>query len=384
MSTRIWQEFFVREDEDELLTITKENNTCRKRTDNLIMGYVIHIFVQNIGNIHYVNFKLKAKQSSDGTYKLYLSGFHDHQQRNTTSRRPSPIRENIIKLSDNGIITSQINKVIKALHPDLSIGTEVMYVARVHRQKDRSSIKFIQDLPQWSIRQLLSACKYSSVLAIDCTYKITTNELPLLVFGTSDYNRRFYPMGICLMSTDESANTFRTLFRGIQQWASAVSNQAYTISHVMADGASDLTSAMSEIPLAKRLICWFHMILEQYIFSTQLIFDDQIFTTAPHLMLLKWSADAELNDFRQYFEQEWISSLPNWYEGAACLAPSTNNGLELLNGRIKKDYTLRNRLPLSAFLKTAERMLTDWSKDSEEKPFQLHITYKDDLRLSAY
>ncbi|CAF5041678.1 unnamed protein product, partial [Rotaria sp. Silwood1] len=194
-------------------------------------------------------------------------------------------------------------------------------------------------------RQLLSVCKYSSVLAIDCTYKITTNELPLLVIETSDYNRRFYPMSICLISTDESADTFHTLFRGIQQWASVVNSHAYTISLVLADGAP----------------------VEQDIFSMQLIFDDKIFAIASCLMLSKWSADAELNDFRQYFEQEWILSLPYWYEEAACLAPSTNNGLESLNDRIKKDYTLRNRLPLSAFLKTAERMLIDWSKDIPSK-----------------
>ncbi|CAF1330962.1 unnamed protein product [Didymodactylos carnosus] len=183
------------------------------------------------------------------TYELYSSS-HDHQQRNQTTRLPSPIRENIIRTSDNGLVTSQINKVMKALHPGSSIDTKVMNVSRVHRQKDRSSIKFIQDLQQWcslrqnvpqpnkqhdifipyyvandvndlficlTTRQLLFACKYSSVLAVDCTYKITTNELPLLVFGTSDCNRRFYPMGICLISTDESADTFRTLFRGIQQ-----------------------------------------------------------------------------------------------------------------------------------------------------------------------
>ncbi|CAF4661478.1 unnamed protein product, partial [Didymodactylos carnosus] len=64
-------------------------------------------------------------------------------------------------------------------------------------------------------------------------------------------------MGICLISTDESADTFRALFR-IQQWASAVNTQAYTISHVMADVG--LTSATSEIPLASRLMCWLHMI----------------------------------------------------------------------------------------------------------------------------
>ncbi|CAF2610650.1 unnamed protein product [Rotaria sp. Silwood2] len=435
MSTRIWQDFFVCEHENELLAITKENNTCKKRTEQFNYGLCHTYICAEYRKYPLCKFQLKAKQSSDGTYQLYLSGSHDHQQRNTTTRLPSPIREVIIRLSDNGLVTSQINKVMKALHPDLSIDTKVMNVARVQRQKDSSSVKFIEDLQQWCLlrqnvpppdkqhdifipyyvandvndlficlttRQLLSACKYSSVLAIDCTYKITTNELPLLVFGTSDYNRRFYPMGICLISTDESADTFRTLFRGIQQWASAVNNQAYTISHVLADGAPGLTTAMSEIPLARRLMCWFHMIqkcrqhaklikdkkkwllVEQDIYSMQLIFDDQIFAIASRLMLLKWSADAELNDFRQYFEQEWILSLPYWYEGAACLAPSTNNGLESLNGRIKKDYTLRNRLPLSAFLKIAERMLIDWSKDSEEKPFQLHITYKDDLKLSAY
>ncbi|CAF0757739.1 unnamed protein product [Didymodactylos carnosus] len=87
------------------------------------------------------------------TYELYSSS-HDHQQRNQTTRLPSPIRENIIRTSDNGLVTSQINKVMKALHPGLSIDTKVMNVSRVHRQKDRSSIKFIQDLQQWcSLRQ---------------------------------------------------------------------------------------------------------------------------------------------------------------------------------------------------------------------------------------
>ncbi|CAF4811541.1 unnamed protein product, partial [Rotaria sp. Silwood2] len=44
-------------------------------------------------------------------------------------------------------------------------------------------------------------------------------------------------MGICLISTDQSADIFRTLSHGIQQWASAVNNQTYIISHVTADEA---------------------------------------------------------------------------------------------------------------------------------------------------
>ncbi|CAF0888783.1 unnamed protein product [Didymodactylos carnosus] len=282
--------------------------------------------------------QLKAKQPSGGTYKLYSSAVHDHQQRNPTTRLSSPIRENIIRMSDNALVTSQINKVMKALHPDLSIDTKKLQLWYSSRQNVPQPNKqhdifipyyVVNDVNDLFIclttRQLLSACKYSSVLAIDCTYKITTNELPLLVSGTSDCNRRFYPMGICLISTDESADTFRTVFRGIQQWVSAVNNQP-TQSHMLwlMDHLVSLTSAMSEISLARRLMCWFHMI-----------------------------------------------------------PPRTNNGLESLNGRIKKDYTLRNRLPLFAFFKTAERMLMDWSTDSK-KPFQLYTIYKDHLKLAAY
>ncbi|CAF1030184.1 unnamed protein product [Didymodactylos carnosus] len=280
-------------------------------------------------------------------------------------------------MSDNGLVTSQINKVMKALHPGLSIDTKQHDIFIPYYVANDVNDLFIC----LTTRQLLSACKYSFVLTIDCTYKITTNELPLLVFGTSNCNHRFYPMGICLISTDQSADTFRTLFRGIQQ--SAVNNQAYTISHVVADGSPGLTSAMSEISLARRLMYWFHMIrkcrehrkliknknkwllVEKDIFNAQLIFDDQILAIVTRFIM-------------------GIIGTVLIYERAVSLAPSTNNELESLNGRIKKDYTLRNRRPLSAFLKTAERMLIDWSTDSEKKPFQLHATYKNHLKLAAY
>ncbi len=65
-------------------------------------------------------------------------------------------------------------------------------------------------------RQLLSICKWSLTLADDCTYKITSCELPFLIFGTSDIYRRFFPMDLCLVSTDEVSETFATLLKGMQ------------------------------------------------------------------------------------------------------------------------------------------------------------------------
>ena len=80
--------------------------------------------------------------------------------------------------------------------------------------------------------------------ASNCTYKITENELPVLVFGTSNFNRHFCPLGLCLLSTDKAADTFKTLFRILKSCGPLIMQQLYDITHVMADGVPDITSAM--------------------------------------------------------------------------------------------------------------------------------------------
>ena len=76
--------------------------------------------------------------------------------------------------------------------------------------------------------------------------------------------------------------------------------------------------------------------------------------------------------FSNYFEQTWLFDLKFWYEGSAVGYPSTNNGLESLNNRIKQQYTLRNKLSLSKFLITLETMLRDWSRKSIDNEFQTY------------
>ncbi|CAF1220346.1 unnamed protein product [Didymodactylos carnosus] len=156
---------------------------------------------------------------------------------------------------ETGLLPHIIIKPIACIHEYFSrpyrheqnhADTKIKNIVQYSRSKTRKSIISIDDLQTWcnqylncsspdklhdafvpyyeaidinhificiTTRQLLSACKYSSTLAIDCTYKITWNELPLLVFGTSDLYRHFHPLGLCLISTDESADTFKTLFR---------------------------------------------------------------------------------------------------------------------------------------------------------------------------
>ncbi|CAF1011007.1 unnamed protein product [Didymodactylos carnosus] len=189
------------------------------------------------------------------------------------------------------------------VHPDLFIDSKIKSAVEYKQQQNRCRIKFIEELYSWcsqpvdvnntficlTTRQLLSTCKYSSVLYIDSTYKVTANELPLLVF----------------------------------------------VAHVMGDGAAGITGAMCELPLASRLMCWAHVILEQDIMQLQLSFSDQIFVTAASLMIKKWKLDKELEKFTDYFEQQWLTVLSFWYEGACILTSSTNNGLESLNEAVE-------------------------------------------------
>jgi len=42
----------------------------------------------------------------------------------------------------------------------------------------------------------------------------------------------------------------------------------------------------------------------------------------------------------------------HWFEGAAVVFPSANNGLEATNAVIKREHTLRERLPVGNFSAT--------------------------------
>ncbi|CAF0968322.1 unnamed protein product [Brachionus calyciflorus] len=73
-----------------------------------------------------------------------------------------------------------------------------------------------------------------------------------------------------------------------------------------------------------------------------------------------------------------IQLSPNngWYEGFSVNIPSTDNGLESINGEIKLIHTLRTRLSVNAFLSNLENMLRHWSKYTlKEKIFVGSVSF---------
>jgi hypothetical protein len=83
------------------------------------------------------------------------------------------------------------------------------------------------------------------------------------------------------------------------------------------------------------------------------------------LFFVKWSAkiDQRIDTFLSHFKSEWIVSTNYSYEGAAVGVPSTENGLESVNGIIKKLHILGELLSVSTFLRNAMKMMSNWSKD---------------------
>ncbi len=92
----------------------------------------------------------------------------------------------------------------------------------------------------FTTKHLIQQIQSTPLLQIDATYKITWNELPLLVFGASDGNRHFHPFGAALVSDDETSPCYEHLFQSLQQLSIQELQKPYSSGFIMADGASGM------------------------------------------------------------------------------------------------------------------------------------------------
>ncbi|CAF1271001.1 unnamed protein product [Didymodactylos carnosus] len=83
--------------------------------------------------------------------------------------------------------------------------------------------------------------------AVDATYKIKWNELPLLVFGASDADRHFRSFGIALTSSDENSACYEQLFNQLRFTSPQEGNLPYSVNYLKADGALRITSAQQAV-----------------------------------------------------------------------------------------------------------------------------------------
>jgi hypothetical protein len=91
--------------------------------------------------------------------------------------------------------------------------------------------------------------------------------------------------------------------------------------------------------------------LKRDIHHLQTCKDVPTFEKASALFKAKWSSaeDDRIKECVEYFISNWLMKNSSWYKGASLRYPSTNNGIESTNSILKKEHTLRERLPLVNF-----------------------------------
>jgi len=181
------------------------------------------------------------------------------------------------------------------------------------------------------------------------------NGFPVLLVGTSDKNRKFFPIGLAVTSSETTAD-FAFIFESLKKsYTEEYPGEQYEPSVVVADCADAISSAV-ELEFTenvKRVHCWAHVIrnvdkklckvkekhyresIRADIVQLQLAKTEEEFDAASHLWLKKWENNENTADFVQYFNDEYIQKCSGWYEGRACGFPSTNNNLEAINNLLK-------------------------------------------------
>ncbi|CAF2148675.1 unnamed protein product [Rotaria magnacalcarata] len=166
-------------------------------------------------------------------------------------------------------------------------------------------------------KRLLQIAARSKKTHADATYKLVWQGFPILIAGTTDLDRHFHSFVMTTRGEEDRINGGQIRTRRF------------------GDDIELLQLAQTE----------------------------QMFFKASNLFIKKWMKKQPI--FINYFQDEWLTTLHGWYEGVGHFTPSTNNALESTNNVMKKERTLRERLPLSRFKVLACEIVEKWSKSYE-------------------
>ncbi|CAF4737801.1 unnamed protein product [Rotaria sp. Silwood2] len=233
--------------------------------------------------------------------------------------------------------------------------------------------------------RLLNIASISSHLHADATYKLVWQGFPVLIVGTTDFNKAVHPFGLAVCS-NETIKDFEFIFNSIQVGMQKINKDLLKPTALISDAADAIKNGFTNIfgSSYNQIMCWAHMkrkvnnrvcqiddkhiakeIIED-IEMLQLSNSTEVFKLASTLFVKKWNMNNKqknesILDFMNYFYNEWLKTNDGWYEGIQVYTPSTNNALEATNRTIKDDGTFRERHILSRFLTIASNIVNNWS-----------------------
>lgn len=245
----------------------------------------------------------------------------------------------------------------------------------------------------FTTKRLLANASNATKLHVDGTYKLNWENYPLLVFGTTDMERRFHLISFALTSNENTA-AFEFCFETLKKSAADLLNIIIPADVLVSDACEAIKTAFRRVfPNSAEVTCWFHVkknvenrlksspnkaLILNDLGRLQLCSDVDVFRYASGLFVEKWIAIER--EFIRYFQKQWLKEgCQNWFEGFMHFTPSTNNSIEATNKRLKEDFTFRNRIMLSSFKGKLLSMLIQYSREYKDnkRSFKAIVPVKD-------
>lgn len=229
-----------------------------------------------------------------------------------------------------------------------------------------------------STRRLLENAVGRQNASSDGTYKIMWQGFPLITIGFLDRLKHYHILAICVTARERKTEyvfAFRTIKNAVKEHTNGEFNPTVLIS----DAAPAIRNAFYEVfeSAKQNVICYIHVqrniskqsyktddnkkLIMQDFLTIQKSAHETEFDKACELFIKKWTpAEPE---FCAYFPAEWLrKDTKNWYDGYSPFVPAHNNGQEGFNLHIKRDHTMRERLPFNTFKVVLNEMIRDMSE----------------------
>lgn len=274
------------------------------------------------------------------------------------------------------------------------------FVIAHQSDEENNSFTFVMS----TLRCLEHASNCSNIVA-DGTYKLNWEDYPIVVVGTLDRMQHFHILAMCV-TTNERESDYNFVFNSIQNAAAKYHNRKMDPKVLISDYAYPIRNAFYEVfPSAeKNVVCWSHVSRNLHGFKYQdkkknyepIRKDVDVLQASPDMNTFKYVADLLISkwnnaepEFCEYFKKTWVDRSNTWFGGYALFEPATNNGNEGFNLILKRDYTLRERLPFNSFKMVFKNMVADlsqqYSTECGKKPKQIidtPIVSIDDYRVA--
>lgn len=280
-----------------------------------------------------------------------------------TKRQVEAIIENH-KLQKYGKPTTTMREILAFVEVNNQIPEELdkAFIVSFQRSPPEANEKWFRMFV--STKRLLQFSVNAKIMNADGTFKVTAENWPLIVIGTTDKAQRFHLIGL-MLCRNEAEEDYKFAFDAIKKGCSEVLHREIKPQFLVADAAPAIRNGFIQSfgDPEKVIMCFFHVMhnvnlatfknkankdpVKEDLRKMQALTEEKFFDIASKLFIKKWISKE--SSFLKTFSVSFFRQNKNWFEGAALRIAKNNNGLESTNGKIKIHQTFWKKNPISSF-----------------------------------